>query len=89
MSYLMIRHSVEDFGTWKLAYDAHFPARQAAGLKEAHLMHNVDDSNEVVALFEAHDMKKAQEFLASPDLRNGMQQAGVVGNPHIIFLEAV
>jgi hypothetical protein len=88
MSYLMIRHRVEDFGTWKLAYNAHLSARQAAGLKEAQLMHNVDDSNEVVALFEVHDIKKAQEFVSSPSLQDAMQKAGVLGKPDIMFLDA-
>lgn len=88
MSYIMIRHNVEDFATWKSLYDAHLSAREAAGLKEAHLMRTIDDTSEIVVLFEAHDMDKAKKFLASPDLRTAMQESGVVGKPHMLFLEA-
>ncbi len=35
MPYLLVHHKVADFSKWKLAYDAHSPARQKAGLKEA------------------------------------------------------
>jgi hypothetical protein len=33
MNYVLIRHQVADFPSWKQAYDAHGTARNAAGLK--------------------------------------------------------
>jgi hypothetical protein len=75
-----------DFSKWKPAYDAHLPTRQKAGLKEEHLLRNTDDPNEVVLLFEAKDIQKAKEFASSADLREAMQNAGVVDKPDIYFL---
>jgi hypothetical protein len=56
--YLLVRHKVTDFSTWKAAYDAHLPARQKAGLKQEHLLRSIDDPNEVILLFEAEDVRK-------------------------------
>jgi hypothetical protein len=86
MNYVLIRHQVADFPSWKQAYDAHAAARNAAGLKEERLLHNVDKKNEVVLLFSASDLKKAKEFGASSDLRQAMQVAGVTDTPDIYFL---
>jgi hypothetical protein len=71
---------------WKPVYDAHLAARQKAGLRENNLLRSVDNPNEVVLLFEAEDLKKAQAFTGSSDLREAMQKAGVVGQPDILFL---
>jgi len=86
MIHVLIRHKVADFAKWKPAYDAHAPTRQAAGLREERLLRGIDDPNEVVLLFAGDDLKKAQSFAASPDLREAMQKAGVIGKPDISFL---
>ena len=54
-------------------------------MKEEHLLRNTDDPNEVVILFEAKDIQKAKEFAGSADLREAMQNAGVVDKPDIYF----
>ena len=87
MPFFLVRHKVADFAKWKPVYDAHLPARQKAGLKELHLFRNADDRNEVIGLFEADDLQKVREFAASADLREKMQDSGVVDKPDIYFLE--
>ena len=86
MNYILIHHKVTNFEKWKDAYDAHFLARATAGLKEEHLLHNVDDHNEVVVLFSTQDLNLAKEFAASSDLRDAMQKAGVIDKPDVYFL---
>lgn len=86
MNYLLIRHKCENFAEWKTAYDAHFPSRQQAGLKEKHLLRNLDDPSEVVLLYEVHDREKAQAFIESSDLREAMKNAGVIDKPDLYFL---
>ena len=86
MAHILIRHKVADFARWKSAYDAHAAARKAAGLTEQHLLRSLDNQNEVVLLLAAADLKKAQEFIASTDLREVMQKAGVTDKPDIWFL---
>ena len=86
MTYVLIRHKVADFAKWKTGYDAHLGARQQAGLKEKHLLRNIQNPNEVVILFEADDLKKAQKFASSSDLRETMEKVGVLDKPDIYFL---
>jgi hypothetical protein len=88
MAYMLIRHKVQDFGKWKPAYDAYQTARAGAGLKDLRLWHNADDPNDIFLLFEAADVAKAKAFAASPDLKEKMTSAGVLGQPEIFFLAA-
>ena len=85
-SFMLVRHKVKDFTTWKVGYDAHQPARQAAGLTEKHVLRNSTDPSEVVLMFEAQDLTRAKAFAASDDLRVKMQEVGVVDQPDIYFL---
>ena len=87
MIHMLVRHKVSDFAKWKPVYDAHDSARRSAGLKEEHLLRNVDDPNEVILLFSAEDMDRAKAFAASDDLRQAMQKAGVTDKPDVYFLK--
>ena len=86
MAHMLIRHKVADFGKWKPAYENHRSAREAAGLKDLYLWRNENDPTDVLVLFEASDVAKAKEFVASSDLKEKMQAAGVQGPPDIVFL---
>jgi hypothetical protein len=84
MPHLLVRHKVSDFFKWKSAYDAHLPARKEAGLKEEHLLRNMENPNEVFLFFEVKDVEKAKEFGASanpvpirniePRIRDGVRR---------------
>jgi hypothetical protein len=87
MHYLLIRHRVEDFKKWRSEYDRHLPARQRAGLKEAHVLRDMESPHDVVVLFEVTDLAKAHQFAASSDLRETMNRAGVTDKVHIHFLD--
>ena len=84
--YLLIRHKVRDFSEWKRGYDAHLPKRTEAGLTEKHLLRGASDANEVVLLFQATDLSRAKAFAESADLRQTMQNVGVLDKPDIYFL---
>jgi hypothetical protein len=86
-NYMIARASVRDFSEWKTGYDAHEPSRTAAGLTEKHLLQDADDPNTVMLIFEAEDLKRAEEFSKSDDLREAMQKSGVVGQPDVYFLK--
>ena len=87
MAFMLVRSKVKDFKTWKPAYDAHLAARNEAGLTE-YLLRNADDANEIVILFEVLDLNRAKTFAASADLRERMQESGVVDKPDIYFLNS-
>ena len=64
-NYVIIRHSVRDFSEWKTGYDEHEPVRAAAKLTEKHVLQDADDPNMVTLIFEAEDLKHAEEFSSS------------------------
>jgi hypothetical protein len=83
---MLIRHKVRDFTQWKRGYDAHLPKRDEAGLTEKYLLRGAKDLNEVIIFFEAKDLKLAEDFAESADLKETMQKVGVVDKPNIYFL---
>lgn len=85
--FMLIRHKVKDFDGWKQGYDAHAPKRTEAGLSEKYLLRSARTPNEVVMLFEAQDLDRAQAFAESTELREKMQQVGVTDKPDIHFLQ--
>jgi hypothetical protein len=76
----------QDFGKWKSAIPAHQEDRAAAGLKDLKLWYNINDSNEIVVLFEISDVEKARVFVESKDLKDRMTAAGVTATPDNLFL---
>ena len=85
--FILIRHKVKDFKTWKVGYDAHQAKRSEAGLAEKQLLRSSDDPNEVFMIFEAKDLSRAKAFVASDELREKMQEVGVVDRPDIYYLK--
>jgi len=85
-NYVIVRHKVRDFSQWKHGYNAHLPKRDEAGLTEKYLLRGAKDPNEVIILFDAKDLKRAEDFAESADLRETMQKGGVADKPDIYFL---
>jgi len=83
----MARSRVQDYAKWKVAYDAHKSSRTATGVSERHLFQDIDDSSVVTLIFEVEDLKRAEAFFTSDDLREAMQNSGVVGKPDVYFLK--
>jgi hypothetical protein len=84
--FMLVRHKVKNFTTWKEGYDAHAHMRAEAGLTEKYLLRNTQAPNEIVVLFAAEDIDRARAFAESADLREKMQAFGVIDKPDIYFL---
>jgi heme-degrading monooxygenase HmoA len=89
MAYILVRHKVADYATWKQVYDQDSTTRKANGSLGGKLFRNAHDPNEVVSLLEWDDLEKARQFAQSDDLRETMQRAGIVDQPDVYFLEEV
>jgi hypothetical protein len=87
-TYVLVRHKVKDFKTWKPFYDRHIDKRTEAGMTEVYLLRGVSDPNEVIILFEAMEIGRARKFAESPDVMEKMKEAGVIDKPDIYFLTA-
>jgi hypothetical protein len=90
MVYLFVRQRVEDYAMWREGYDNHAAARQAGGATgEVYILRNTDDPLEITTLLGWNDLGRAKTFAQSASLKQAMQNAGVVGQPEIRFLEMV
>lgn len=87
MPYLLIRHTIDDYRSWKPAFDEHAATREAAGSLGGHLFYVADDRTEVVVLSEWDSLDTARAFAESADLDEWLFQAGVEGRPELTFLE--
>ncbi len=87
MSYLVIRHKVEDYAKWKRLFDEHAATRKAHGCKGGQLLRSTEKPSEVVIVFEWDNLDEAREFTRSDDLLKTMEKAGVMGKPEFFFLE--
>jgi hypothetical protein len=87
-SYLLVRAKVQNFESWKKAYDAHLSVRQEYGLAEERLLRGADDPNDLVLLFKASSLDRAKAFMSNPAVGEAMQKSGVVGKPDVTFLNS-
>jgi hypothetical protein len=88
MALVIVRHKVNDFVIWKRAFEAHAPARAAAGLSNTRTYRSVDNPSEVVILFDTDDIVMAKQFVSSAALKSAMADAGVVNTPDVLILNA-
>ena len=82
---LFVVAKVQDYQTWKTVFDSRDSIRAAAGVTTVVVAKNLDDANEVAVAFTASDMQTLKNFMQGADVKEGMQKAGVVGEPMIQF----
>jgi quinol monooxygenase YgiN len=83
---LIIRHEVRDYAAWKQAFDGHGDARAKAGVVGHAVNRTVRNPNVVVIYLQAESLDALRAFAATPDLKQVMQAAGVVGAPDLSFV---
>ncbi len=89
MVQLFVHHKVHDFDHWRTVFDSMDSLRQRYGSTGARVFRNASDPSEVIILTEWPSFDHAQQYAQSDDLRQGMQQAGVMSPPEVLFLEEV
>ena len=87
MAFVLVRHKVKDYKTWKPFFAKDAAARKAAGSKNGQVFRSKDNPNEVIILFSWDSIDNAKKFASSPKLMEIMMKAGVMDKPDIYFLE--
>ena len=85
MATLFVRHQVEDFKSWKEAYDAFDAERKTMGVTGHGVFQLEDNPNQVTVFHKFDSMDAAKKFASSDRLKEVMKGAGVVGNPDMWF----
>ena len=88
MIHVMVRHKVSEYSRWKEAFDAHHTTRKHAGETGCRMYQSVEDPRDIVIVSDWDSLEQARKFMTSDDLRNAMQQAGVIGSPDVQYVEA-
>jgi hypothetical protein len=86
-NFIIVRSDVREYSDWLPLYTAHLPVRAAAGLVDKQVFQDVEDPNKVTIIFEAEDLDRAKEFIDSAEIKETMQEHGVLGKPDIYFLK--
>jgi hypothetical protein len=86
---LIVRHRVADFEAWKAAFDSMEGIRRSHGWISAIVYRDATDPSVVTIVNRVRDLDGAKRYGASPELREGMQRAGVQGPPEIFFVDEV
>jgi len=85
----IIRFNVKDYGTWKNAFESDNSERMNAGMTLRAINQGLDNPDMVSLVFSIADMKRAEDFMHSKELRQRMDSAGVVGAPDAFFYHVV
>ena len=86
MAHMVIGHQVEDYGKWRAAYDAHADIRDGAG--ESRVYQDVAEPNRVTVVVDG-ELDKLRAFMSMPELKTVMKEAGVIGEPQVMFVNDV
>jgi quinol monooxygenase YgiN len=80
---LFVRHQVADYGAWRAVYDSLEGVRARHSCFAAEVALDPDNKNDVFVIHKFSSLESARQFADSPELREGMGKAGVVGTPRI------
>ncbi len=86
---IMVQHRVKDFDAWKPVFDEDAKNRKSHGATGHIILRVLDDPNDVVVLNRFGSRQQAEAFAADPLLKEAMDRAGVVGEPHLTWAEEV
>ena len=87
MAQLFVKHKVKDYSAWKNVFDGFIETRKASGEKKYRIFHPDNDPNSLFAIFEWDNLENAHKFAGSTELKDAMQNAGVIEQPEVYFLE--
>ena len=86
---LIVFSTVKDFAAWEKEYTTHGDVRKNGGTKDRGYGHDYSDDKKVFVVLGINDLAKARDFSHSPQLKERMDSAGVVGKPDMFFYHVV
>jgi quinol monooxygenase YgiN len=84
---MYVKHTVANFDKWKVVFEEVEPFRKKMGSSAAHIFRNNSNPNELLVITEWDNKAQGVKFGQSPELKSGMERAGVLGPPEITFSE--
>lgn len=84
--YLIVQHTVRDYDDWKPVFDAGEPVRTRHRCTGHEIYRGVDDANDLTIMLEFPSREAGDAFLADPELRQHMDEGGVVSEPRTTWV---
>ena len=84
-AYTIASHPVNDFDTWKSAFDQFEPIRKEGGKRSALVLRHAEDPNMVTVINAWDTVETAQAFFDREELKAAMREAGVTAPPTSVF----
>jgi heme-degrading monooxygenase HmoA len=89
MTTLSIHLKVAEYAKFRSAFDQNDAIRRKFGQTGYSLFRSASDPLELTVHIQWPSMEQAKAWATSPDLKAGLQNAGVVSQPDVAFLEAL
>jgi hypothetical protein len=86
---VILTHNVQDFDTWKEAFEAGQPLRSKHGIGIVSLHRGLQDRNQVTIVSEIASPQVLENFMADADQQAIMKNSGVIGAPTVLMTERV
>jgi len=87
MAQLSVHHQVADYENWRKVYDGMDATRRQFGMTHARVFRAAGNPNEITVQTEWPTLDQARAYARSPELKQGMEKAGVISQPDVYFLE--
>lgn len=81
------RGGTEAYDAWRKVYDGFADVQNAGGVTHESVHRAKDDPSNLLVIHGFANLAEAEAFLAGDELRDGMQRAGVEGQPRIEIYE--
>ena len=83
---MLVKAKVKDFQAWKKVYDEAAGLRASFGGGADQVFQDTNDPHTYFAIIDWDSQENAQKYAQSPELKEAMEKAGVVGQPAVYFL---
>lgn len=89
MSYLLIRHKVDDYDAWKENFDSEESDRRAQNSEGGWIFRSKQDPDEVIVLSEWESVDDAREYAKSSANPETLKKAGIEGEIEVLAMREV
>ena len=87
MATVAVRHTAQDFDSWRVVFNEHGTVRKEHGCIGETVLRDEQDPNTILVLTQWPSLKEAHAFASDPSLGEAMKKAGVTGPPRIEFYD--
>ena len=86
MPHIIVNHEVKDYGQWRPFFDEHGRVRRQFGCLGEQVFRDANNPNSITVLMEWDSFENADRFLNESNLSEVMENAGVISQPSVSFV---